>query len=114
MSAEESPGVRGVLVAMRRLLAEPEAWTQGSYARNAAGRRCGPLGETACAWCLSGAMVRSLGDGSDYFSRLAISSLLNRAAGVRDSNGHYVLFNDHPETTHGMVLGVLDRAIEAA
>jgi hypothetical protein len=42
---------KDVLVAARALIADPAHWTQGSYARDAAGHRVGENSAEATCWC---------------------------------------------------------------
>ena len=104
-------GVRQVLVAARELISEPERWTKVEIARNAEGNPTVASYRDAACWCLMGAVSRC----SPYGSSVYMGALLALRS-VLDDDGDTVLvdFNDHPDRTHGEVLALLDRAIEAA
>ena len=93
-----------VLQAARDLIAKPENWTQGSYARNAQGDSVFKFGGAPVSWCASGVMSecasRGMATGRAY-------TYLSTAMGA--SLPH---FNDHH--THKEVLAAFDKAIAAA
>lgn len=90
---------REILTAARALIAEPERWTQGAYARDAAGVPVDDSAETAICWCASGALFKfSSLPGADR-ARSAVASIV----------GPIPDFNDHH--THAEVLAAFDKAI---
>ncbi len=97
--------VRDVLVKARELIATPDRWTKGAFARTEAGAIVPPDRPVAACWCAIGALRRVTGD-TGY-----------RGAFVElQSAADYDLphWNDAPERTHDEVLAAFDRAIAAA
>lgn len=92
------------VLAVRELIAKPEAWTQNALARNARGRKVKPKSRSACCWCLSGAFYKESRESVDFFCILDAFPTALRAGGM-------VRFNDLRTTTHADVLAVLDEAI---
>lgn len=90
-----------ILRAARELIAEPEKWTQGAYARDIEGLSTNESSRRAVCFCSSGAVYRV---GGRDLRRLDAISLLRRAMG-----GDIVQFND--SHTHAEVLGRWDTAI---
>lgn len=86
------------------LLADAARWTKGPLARDANGDAVGPFASNACAFCLMGAMIR-------VYPTMAWTEAMERldshlpAGFVRGGS-----FNDHPDTTHAMVLDVATKA----
>ena len=88
----------------RALIASPEAWCRGFWARDERGEAVAVRGESACSFCAEGATVR-VGD------RGECRRLLDRAArklGCKD----IVSLND--TRTHAEVLAAFDLAAELA
>jgi hypothetical protein len=96
-----------LLMAMRMLLADSEAWTKHVLARDRRGRETEPESEMACKWCLLGAAfaLRCAAGEDDLSVRPAMKMLV-----VPD--GRFGSFNDR--LTHAQMLAALDRAIEAS
>jgi hypothetical protein len=98
---------REVLVAMRELLAKPEAWTQGAYARDASGRYVSLVSQEASCWCIGGALLKCSRMGGNY------DEVLFKLGGIFAGDS-ISAWNDAPERTHADVLALLDRAIAEA
>lgn len=83
------------------LLAKPESWTQGAFARDAEGRATQDLMQSAC-WCVAGAIKRC------YESRVDRQKALDR---LEDETGWYAIppWNDDPARTHAEVVDLLRR-----
>ncbi|MEE9481805.1 hypothetical protein [Methylobacterium ajmalii] len=108
-----------ILNKMESLLAKPEAWTQGVWARDKNGEPIEPTSDGATCFCLHGARRRAvwarremdtaLDDAiRDRLSAAAVTLFPDRAIGSKDRPGHKVVgFNDHPDTTHADVLQVV-------
>lgn len=96
-----------VLREMRVLLAPPEAFTQGAYARDINGRKCAPLAPAAVCWCLHGAHSRvdNWVHASHWDLDLALDPWL--PPGAKDP----VSVND--QLGHGAILALLDAAISS-
>lgn len=92
-----------VFLAARKLLEPEGAWTQGTYARNAAGGHVTCWDPTAVCWCLEGAIRKAANDEDEWseaFAALGKVLLLPS------------LWNDHPGRRHKDVLDLLDRLSE--
>jgi hypothetical protein len=97
------------LTAARALIADPERWTTGAYARSAKGWRVKAGGKAAVCWCGIGALQRVTGELTDFdlpgypYLRIAAHDLFGTGA------VHKV--NDNRALGHAAVLQVYDRAI---
>lgn len=93
------------------LLSDPARWHKGSYAGNMLGEPVPTHDPEAVCWCLSGALVRSNSVNIGY---IAHDEAYHALTTVVQDMGHstIVKFNDHPETTHEMVMRVMDTAKE--
>ena len=101
--------VSETLRAARKLIEKPENWCKGQNARNAAGEKVLACSVDATRWCIVGAM-RNVGatfDGPQRKAYQALLDVLDPTASLRVVPD----FNDHPDTTHAMVLDLFDRAI---
>lgn len=86
-----------ILKGMRELLAEPEHWTQGWFARDKYGMQCQPASKEAVCFCLTGASIRVSGE---FKPPLSLRILLPE---------HMFDFNDRH--SHAEVIAKLDEAI---
>lgn len=107
-----------ILQQIRELLSDEKRWTKEASARDSKGISVNPNRLRAVRWCLHGActkVARDLPDNSDVIRMLddeAKAMFPDRNKyGV---NLHFILVNDHPDTTHADVIKVLDKAIERA
>lgn len=82
---------------MRKLLAKPEAWTQGRSARTAGGNDTFARAKDAACWCLLGAALRV---------ELREATFVGPSGSVC-----MVTWNDAPERTHAEVLACIDNSI---
>lgn len=80
------------------LLAKPEKWTTGVYAKDAAGRECCYNSTAAVCWCLVGAVRNVYGEGT-YACQAALAKIGAKV-------GQIPLWNDH-EATHQDVVDLL-------
>lgn len=100
------------LKATKAVIDTPEKWTQVAFARNASGEAVSAFDSSAVCYCLRGALTKATaGMGDNREARAAI------VWAIKGLNYHYSIiyvFNDHPDTTHAMVMAVLDKAIETA
>ena len=103
----------------RDLIASPEAWTQGTYARNASGKRTPLAGPDAVCWCVSGALRRIIERAEtdpipDPLRDLWYETIpvVNRIANL-DMYSTLPIWNDKKGRTHAEVIALLDAAIEA-
>lgn len=87
-----------------RLIERPEHWCQGEYARTSGGRHVSIMDEDACAFCLTGALVRAAG--GIKASRAASDTVLQVLGDHRSGIPRY---ND--THSHLDVLRLLSRAI---
>ena len=83
---------------MYELLATPDRWTKGYWARTENGAETSPRDPNAVCWCLSGAVTKCYEDDRISEIWLRLRSKLGK---------NPVTFNDDPATTHEDVLRVL-------
>lgn len=85
------------------LLAKPEAWTKGDYARDFRGAFCGD--SEAVSWCASGAIWRCYRYAAPELPPSAVFEAHDRlSAAVR---GSIAAWNDSRSRTHAEVVAVL-------
>jgi len=106
-----------LLIEAKELIKDPEDWTKGEYARNAAGVKVADSHPNACQWCTVGALWRASGflQGDPVLDSQK-GNLVNDACGLllqaigrkRDLSP----WNDLPETTHQDVMNAYNKAIE--
>lgn len=116
--------VLDLLKAVRGLLSDPAAWTQGAHARDAAGNEVPYNSDKATCYCLAGAVMRALPDppGPPYdYAKEHVKAVIR--SGARGAMVHVaeslhkrsylstVDVNDTPGRTHAEILAVLDAAI---
>ena len=117
-----TPTAREILVEARTLIAKPQAWTQGTGARDADGEPIGVEHEDAVSWCATGAINCAVYRHADSLdlppalqrARERAGTLLTDAVG-RLTTGHYsetTTYND--QANHGCILKAFDIAIVAA
>jgi len=82
---------------MKKLLANPDAWTQGKYARDAYGKEVHVDSPKATCWCLEGAFIKCY----PRNNRKIFKKLVNKIQFI-------VNWNDAPERTHQDVINVLN------
>ena len=99
--------VSDTLRAARKLIEKPENWCKGANAATATGEIVTPDHPDAHAMCVQGAVKAIAGD---YVFRRSIMFRLISVLPYGFESA--VAFNDHPDTTHPMVLDLFDRAIE--
>lgn len=100
---------RDTLVAARALIAEPEAWTQGAFAKRADGGNTAAIAPAAICWCARGA-IEMASRGSFENENAAVYAFQK----ANDTPSFIAEWNDAPERTHAEVIAAFDRAIEAA
>jgi hypothetical protein len=96
------------LIAARDLIADPNSWTQGAYARDKKRAPTKHSTKAVSCWCLIGAVQAIDSDNSEEaLEWLRIT--------LRHDYGEFVSVSHFNDThSHGEVLRALDRAIEAA
>lgn len=99
------------LTAARARIADPAHWIKGSFAMTAAGRTIGPACPNAICWCLVGTLRADDNDPEILFTETVkfVTEIIKERFSDRYHNAP--AFNDHKDTTHAMVLAVLDEAI---
>lgn len=91
---------REILIAARALIAAPEGWTQGEYARDADGCAVDPDNPDAVCFCALGAIERACERGIDGDEAIqAIQRIVGLVAGFNDTH------------THAAVVAMFDEAI---
>jgi hypothetical protein len=101
-----------VLRETRKLLAGPDGWTQGAYARpEPLHGSVNIFNKRAHCFCLAGALYRAINvtPGENYGNEYALIGYA-RALGFQDEND-VVAWNDNLDRTHAEVLERLDTAI---
>jgi hypothetical protein len=108
-----------LLIDAKELIKDPESWTKGEYARNAAGVKVSDNHPNACQWCTVGALWKASGFLRGYSAvDPQKSSLVNDACELllqaigrkRDLSP----WNDLPQTTHDDIMNAYNKAIELA
>ncbi len=91
---------------MKELLADPKKWTKRSYARDMDGDSCLSLSHEAVCFCLYGALSRCY----PMQERGEVLRKIDNA--LMKTVGHVMIvkFNDSPDTTHEMLMQVLEEA----
>lgn len=100
-----------ILIAARKRIRRPKAWTQGSLAVDEFGDAVPTFSRHARAWCSAGAIIRvSPGESpAKQAARAAARTLLRRAIRCDEA-----IWNDAPGRRHATVLRAFDRAIKLA
>lgn len=101
--------VSDTLRAARKLIERPENWCKGLNAADESGRFVPSRSKCAVRWCTVGALRAASGLGAHAIRSPAAEALVKA---VPDHYTGPINFNDHPDTTHPMVLDLFDRAIE--
>ncbi len=82
------------------LLATPDKWTQGAFAKDAGGKPCPLNSDAERCWCVMGALIKYFGEYSPEFY-----SCVNEISSKLDAP--ITEWNDSPKTTHAEVLAKL-------
>lgn len=90
----------------KELLAKPEAWTKGAYARDAEGQNVHAEDEEAVSFCLDGALRRCYVACSEAYYQ-ANERILDA---IPEGFFTPISFNDFHRTTHADVLALLEKA----
>ena len=117
-----APTPRDLLVEARTLIANPEAWTQGTGARDAQGEPVGVEHEDAVSWCATGAINCAMYRHADSLdvppplqhARNQAGTILTRTVRAL-TLGHYTeatTYND--QTNHSCIVHAFDIAIADA
>lgn len=101
------------LIAEKKLLSDPSRWTKGHFARDANGLHIDYLSKNAVCWCQFGAAqkIRATGfcdDTVKMCQRIKTDIVLSYGFGSS------IVFNDHPDTTHEMLMKFYDDCIGLA
>lgn len=102
-----------VLLAARELIATPEKWTKGEFARAADGRKAHSLDEEAVCWCLVGALTNVISTrpgGAD----LAAEARQRLREAIVNIDVPVYAWNDRAERTHAEVIEALTKAAALA
>ena len=101
------PPVRRLLMDAKKLIAKPENWTKGTYARSAGNSSIEIFSPRARKFCSIGALFRAVGkfDLCGHHAPRLLRKCLGQSIGA---------FNDAPETTHPMIMRLFNKAIALA
>lgn len=105
--------VKEILTGARELIATPESWTKGVFARDASGAKVASSNLQAVCWCLKGALsvaATACCMGDEFEPLMDAEVLLEKLLGGRP----VALWQDETQRTHEEVIALLDRAIETA
>ena len=119
---DATPTPRDILIDARALIASPQAWTQGTGARDADGEPIGVEHDDAVSWCATGAINCAVYRHADSLdlppalqrARERAGTILSKAV-IALTLGHYsetTTYND--QANHGCILKAFDVAIAAA
>lgn len=108
-----------ILKQARDLIGTPGKWCKKTMARNQEGNGVANWDTNACAWCAVGACLRVCGDSTNsqvFVSKTPIYSFLCKAMEKKYGLLADTLaeFNDLPKTTHDMIMGLFNDAIQLA
>lgn len=107
----------------RDLIADPERWTKGAYARHRDGELCAIEDKGACQWCAIGALfwatdVADTDEADEEIEDISTErfamGMLYDATCALGARGGVAEFNDAPERTHEEVMALYDKAIALA
>lgn len=98
------------LAAARRLIENPQCWTQGAWGRDEEGNLVSYTSERAVCWCSEGALKVVSGGRWELYSGARIA--LERALPAQGEATNVTGFND--THNHTEVLALFDKAIEIA
>jgi hypothetical protein len=105
--------VKETLVKLRELLSDPSRWTKRANAKAANGIAVRSYSPHAESFCLVGGLERVVGWTPNHTQATEDEFQRAGAALKRTARVEFIsVFNDR--STHGEVLNVIDRAIEAA
>lgn len=99
----------------------PLRWTKKRTARDKSGLAVHSTDPNAASWCVSGALISVAWDDYNWFNRTELHSLIletiimsNQPGGGYSANGSIAIsdWNDHPDTTHEMVMDILHKTKE--
>ena len=117
-----APTPRDLLAEARTLIASPEAWTQGTAARDAEGEPVGVEHQDAVSWCATGAINCAMYRHADSLEiPPPLQKARNQAGTILTKTvraltlGHYTeatTYND--QTNHGCIVHAFDIAIADA
>ena len=105
--------VKDVLQQARDLIQDPVSWIKGDNAVNSDNQWVPVQDPTACAWCMTGAIVKV----TPTNKPLRKEALKTVAQTISNSKPNYftstiVDFNDDPERTHSEVIETFQKAID--
>ncbi len=90
-----------ILTEAQELIRDPARWTQGAYARDAAGNPVGVRSDRAVCWCSAGAIKKVGGDG--VYARMLMEILQECA-----------IVHTNDDRGHDTVMALFDRVREKA
>jgi len=93
---------------VKELLSDPKSWTQFPAAQDKNGSPVFTDDPTAVCWCLSGAVQKVYGPEIEIPIYDKIRAAIRKFHPMLIDN--VVFFNDDPNTTHEMVMQVLEEA----
>lgn len=117
---DRAKGARKILLAAKKLIADPKSWLKGDYATTKRKKSVAIFSEDAACFCSMGALFRARSDsyGSGAVTREKINKYNNACRAlnvaikeVSPTADNIVQFNDDPSTLHSDVIFAFNKAI---
>lgn len=83
------------------LLSDESKWATRAYARTNSTMSCAPKEESACSWCVLGAMEKC------YYNGTLAKDYIDAVAKLRNRVGNIAQWNDAKERTYEEVIALL-------
>ena len=93
----------------RELISDEKRWCKFADARREDGVRVSPISESACCYCLTGAMWKVMME--DLMHESEYQHMVATVKKHANWFGHIQKFNDKLSTTHEDVINALDKSI---
>ena len=98
--------VTRILESTKSILESESSWIQGAMAMNSGMEEVDYLDESACKWCLTGAIRKAM-----HLARCHEVPAVEFPIMLVLNHNNIILFNEDPRTTHNDVMEILDKAI---
>ena len=111
-----------LLTDARRIISDPNTWTQGTFARNAAGQPVAAQHKDAASWCATGALACALhrrlpiqsSPSAAHHARECAIHILNATIRALTARHHKKVSTYNDATNHSCMLHTFDIAIADA
>ena len=104
--------VTKILESAKSILESESVWIQGKGAVNPIMEEVESTDESACKWCLSGAIRKAMHHSKCDVIRIRVVEF--PVVHILEGQGytHLIHFNDDPNTTHKDVMAILNKSID--